>query len=320
MADTKGLANSTDDPKAARAKLKADKKEYQKKLKEQRKEQKEKAQEFADRTAEINGDNAGGFATIVITLLIILIWLAIMALLIKLDVGGFGSDILAPVLKDVPYINLILPDSARQKEETVATTDDSLVDSSEDGSESGIENLEEANAYIRKLEKALQEEMEQNSSYAATIEKLETEVARLEPFEKQQKEFYEERAAFYASVVYGDYAPDASAYASYYEMIDPDNAAKLYQEVKKSQMDNEAISAFASTYSEMKAKQSAGIFDEMVSENQIQLVARILAQMSNEKRGDILAAMDKENAAKLTQLLEPSALEKESTQVTGNNK
>ena len=306
-----------EDPKAAKAKLKADKKEYQKKLKEQRKEAKEKAQEFADRTAEINGDNAGGFATIVITFLIILIWLAIMALLIKLDVGGFGSDILAPILKDVPYVNLILPDTAQN-----GNIDEAQVDysSAESSGGTSINSLDEANAYIRKLENMLQAEMEQNSSYASTIDKLNAEVTRLEPFEKQQKEFYEERASFYASVVYGDYAPDAAAYASYYAMIDPDTAAKIYEQVMKSELDDEAIKAFATTYSGMKAKQAAQIFDEMIEENQIQLVCRILAQMTIENRGDILAQMEKPNAAKCTQLLEPSALEKESTQVTGEKK
>jgi len=39
--------------------------------------------------------------------------------------------------------------------------------------------------------------------------------------------------------------------------------------------------------------------------------------MSVENRGDILAAMEKENSAKLTQLLEPNALEQKSTKVTG---
>ena len=37
----------------------------------------------------------------VIVLVIILIWLAVFAFLIKLDVGGIGSNILYPVLKDV---------------------------------------------------------------------------------------------------------------------------------------------------------------------------------------------------------------------------
>ncbi|WP_051525899.1 hypothetical protein [Butyrivibrio proteoclasticus] len=308
------MADQIEDPKAAKAKLKADKKEYQKQLKAQRKEAKEKAQEFADRTAEINGDNAGGFATIVITFLIILIWLAIMALLIKLDVGGFGSDILAPIIGDIPGLNLILPDNATKQSEQPTDI------SSAESSNSSLNSMEEANAYIKRLEQALQEEMTKNSSYASSIEKLEAEVARLEPFERQQKEFYEERASFYASVVYGDYAPDAAAYASYYAMIDPETAERLYQEVVQGELDDEAIKAFATTYSGMKAKQAAQIFDEMINENQIQLVARILAQMTIENRGDVLAQMEKPNAAKLTQLLEPSALEKESTQVTGEKK
>ncbi len=306
-----------EDPKAVKAKLKADKKEYQKQLKEQRKSQKEKQQEFADRQAELYGDNAGGLATIVITFLIILIWIAIMAVLIKLDVGGFGSDILAPIIKDVPYLNLILPDKVlKDLENEPVVTDASTAESSAEG----IDSLEAANAYIKRLEEALQSEMEQNSAYASQIEKLEAEVKRLEPFEQQQKDFYEERANFYSSVVYGDYAPDASAYASYYEMIDPDTAAKIYEKIVAEQLEDEAISAFVTTYSGMKAKTAAKVFDEMVDENQISLVSRILAQMTIENRSDILAAMDKANAAKLTQMLEPSALEKESTQVTGNNK
>lgn len=317
MADT-SLLNGPENPKAAKAKLKADKKEYAKKLKEQRKAQKEQEREFADRSAEINGDNAGGLATLVITFLIILIWLAIMALLVKLDVGGFGSDILAPLIKDVPYLNLILPDGSVQKETetTPVVVDGTMVT---DGTEEGasLSTMEDALAYIKRLEKALQSEMEQNSALTAENEKLKAEVARLEPFEQQQKSFYEEKAKFYEEIVYGENAPDAEQYQAYYEMIDPDNAAEIYKKIIQGQADDAAIKAFATTYSGMKAKSAAKIFDEMVKENQIALVAKILAQMSVETRGDILAAMEEGNAAKLTQLLEPTSLENKSTKVTG---
>ncbi len=317
MADT-NLLNSPDDPKAARAKLKADKKEYKKSLKEQRKAQKEKEKEFADRTAEINGDNAGGFATIVITFLIILIWLAIMALLVKLDVGGFGSDILAPIIKDVPYLNLILPEGSVDHDQSGQATIPVTTEEGAEGASTGaISTMEDALAYITRLEKALQSEMEQNSAYAQEIAKLQAEVARLEPFEKQQKEFYEEKAKFYEEIVYGNNSPDPEAFAAYYEQIDPDSAAAIYEKIKQQGVDDAAIKAFATTYSGMKAKSAAKIFDEMVAENQIQLVAKILAQMSIENRGDILAAMEQANAAKLTQLLEPTALEQKSTKVTG---
>ena len=317
MADVNMGMAPFEDPKAARAKLKADKKEYRKHLKEMRKEQRDKEREFADRSAELAGDDAGGFATFIITVLIIIIWLAIMGLLIKLNVGNFGSDILAPLIKDVPYINLILPDEKVSYADAETAPVEEIEGTAEDGSSESIQTLEQAYAYIKRLEQALQSEMEQNSEYSSKIEKLEAEVARLEPFERQQKEFYEQRKQFYEEVVHGENAPSAEEYAKWYESIDPDNAEKIYKEVKQGDLDEAAIKAFATTYSGMKAKQAAKIFDEMVAENQIELVARILAQMSVENRGDILAQMQEPNAAKLTQLLEPNALEKKSTKVTG---
>ena len=38
-------------------------------------------------------------------------------MLVKMDVGGFGSNVLTPILKDVPVINKILP-----SESTTETT------------------------------------------------------------------------------------------------------------------------------------------------------------------------------------------------------
>ena len=315
------LLNTPEDPKAARAKLKADRKEYKKTLKEQRKAQKEKEREFADRTAEINGDNAGGLATLVITFLIILIWLAIMALLVKLDVGGFGSDILAPIIRDVPYLNLILPEGSVKS--NTESSDTQLADGTNaataDGSqEGGITTLEDAQAYNKKIEKMLQEEMEKNATLTAENEKLNIEVERLEPFEKQQKDFYAEKEKFYEEIVYGDNSPDPEAFRQYYEMIDPENAEKIYKQIIQADAEDAAIKEYATTYSGMKAKSAAKIFDEMVAENQIGLVSKILAQMSVENRGDILAAMQEANAAKLTQLLEPTAMEGKSQKIPGN--
>ena len=52
-----------------------------------------------------------------VTLLIIIVWLAIIGLMIKLDVGGFGSTVLRPIIKDVPYLNLILPEEETELED-----------------------------------------------------------------------------------------------------------------------------------------------------------------------------------------------------------
>ena len=89
-------------------------KEAKKAAKKAEKEAK-KAAKKADKENKSDSDDeesgGGKISTILLTLLIIIVWLAILCVLIKLDVGGFGSTILKPILKDVPYVNLILPET-----------------------------------------------------------------------------------------------------------------------------------------------------------------------------------------------------------------
>ena len=73
---------------------------------------KERERDLADRESDLDV-SGGGVASFLLTILIIAMWLVIMGLLIRLDVGGFGSTVLAPILKDVPYLNMILPESAQ---------------------------------------------------------------------------------------------------------------------------------------------------------------------------------------------------------------
>ena len=58
---------------------------------------------------EENESGGSKLVTALIAIVIILIWLAVFAFLIKMDVGGIGSKVLYPVLKDVPVVNKILP-------------------------------------------------------------------------------------------------------------------------------------------------------------------------------------------------------------------
>ena len=102
--------------------------------------------------------------------------------------------------------------------------------------------------------------------------------------------------------------------------VTAENLVKMNKEMSTLDPVDEAIEEYAKTYSGMKAKAAAAIFDEMVeNQDQAELVAKILAKMSSENRGDILAAMAEDNAARVTRLLEPSSLQSESTEVTGTN-
>ena len=84
-----------------------DKKQLKAAKKLEKKKRKQKNPDDLDGDEETVG---GKILVFFVTIIIILIWLAIFAMLIKLDVGGFGSGVLAPVIKDVPYLNKILPD------------------------------------------------------------------------------------------------------------------------------------------------------------------------------------------------------------------
>ena len=298
-----------DNPETAKAQLKEEKKRLKEEKKQQKKDAKRREREIADKEAEVGGDDSGGFATFLIFILIIFMWLIIMALLVKLDVGGFGSTVLSPILKNIPYINRILPDT---KTENAGTAQSG-------GAVSGNSAQNKIDtAYVQKLELQLQEAQSKNSSYESSVSQLQAEVERLKPFEDEQSKLETERKQFYQDIVYNNNAPDAAAYASYYAMIEPDVAASIYQGVIASQQNDAEVTKYAATYSAMKPKQAAAIFNKM---NDLTLAARILNQMSSDDRGAILGAMDATVADEVTKLMEPAGLpELSNSSSTGSGK
>lgn len=223
------------------------------------------------------------------TVAIIAIWLGILALIVRLDVGGFGSTVLHPLLKDVPYVNRILPEV---KEE------------SDNDPDHPYTTLEEALAQIRKLEKELETALQSDKDGQAKIEDLRAQVRKLKKYRENEAEFEQLRQDFYEEVVFSDDAPDIAEYKKFYERIAPDNAEVLYKEVVEQLEYDEDVDQYVKTYSAMKPKEAASIFDTMT--DNLSLVRRILEKMSSENRANILAAMNEDTAAKLTEMLEPS--------------
>ena len=289
-----------DDEKAELSRLKQEKKnlkDEQKKAKAeqkaQKKEAKKKAKELADEEARITEDEGGGFTVVVTTLIIVVVWIAIICALIKLDVGGFGSGVLAPVLKNVPVVNLILPDS----------TTTSNVEDGEDVDVSGYKSLKEAVKEIQKLQTELQTVEANSASKDEQISALQEEVKRLQTFEDKQVEFERIKNEFYNEVVYADNGPGADEYIKYYESMDPATAEALYKQVVNEEITSKEIELYAQAYSEMKPKQAAAIFESMT--DNLELAAKILWQMEPDARGKILGVMNSEVAARLTKIMEP---------------
>lgn len=275
-----------------------DKKAAKKAEKARRKEEK-RNRKLAKKEAKKNGtadefeeESGGGKAAVVfVTLMIIVIWIAILAVLIHFDVGGFGSTVMQPILKDVPYVNKILP---KTEEEETKTKEDSKYP---------YKTVDEAVAYIKELEKELADAKESNSENDAYVADLEAQAAQWKEYKDNEQKFEEEKAKFYKEVVFSDQAPDINEYKEYYESIDPQNAENLYKQVIEQQEKDDDMSDYVKAYSQMKPKQAAAIFDTMT--DNLELVAKILSAMKADARGDILGNMKTDTAAKVTKLMEP---------------
>ena len=286
------MANS-DSHAAEKKRLKSERAKLKKEEAKQKKDIKKRAKEIAKQEARLSDEEeTGGFSAFLLTLIIVFIWVAILCVVIKLDVGGFGSDVLAPILKDVPVVNKILPDG------TVTEVED-------EGAYGGYNNIEEAVNQIQVLKAELESYKSNSTSDSVKIAELEAEIARLKTFEANQVEFQRIKTEFYEEVVYAENGPGVDEYQKYYEAMDPTTAEYLYKQVALQLEESKEIREYAQTYSEMDAKDAAKIFEAMTED--LKLVSRILSVMNAEARGDILAEMDPAIAAKLTKIMDPES-------------
>ena len=278
---------------AEKKRLKAEKSKLKKEESRQKKDIRKRAKEIAKQEARLSDEEeTGGFSAFLLTLIIVFIWVAILCVVIKLDVGGFGSDVLAPVLKDVPVINKILPEG------TVTEVEDG-------GAYGGYNSIEEAVNQIQVLKAELESYKSNSTSDGAKIAELEAEIERLKTFEANQVEFQRIKTEFYEEVVYAENGPGAEEYRKYYEEMDPTTAEYLYKQVTLQLQESKEVEEYAQTYSEMDAGDAAKIFEAMADD--LKLVSRILSVMNSEARGEILAEMDPSIAAKLTKIMDPES-------------
>jgi flagellar motility protein MotE (MotC chaperone) len=222
--------------------------------------------------------------TVLISLLIVIIWLAVFGILIKLDVGGFGSGVLRPILKDVPLINQVLPDVS---EDVIAE---------ENNYE--YKSLSEAVARIKELEATIDDMSKNSTANSESTADLQAEIDRLKVFEDNQKAFEERVAEFDKNVVFSEAAPDIEEYKKYYEEIDPANAENIYRQVIEQLQYSDAIKEKADIYRSMDPEAAAQILETMTAD--VESVAQILLSMKPKESAAILAEMDSVVAAKIT--------------------
>ena len=227
--------------------------------------------------------------TLLFLLLFLVVWVAIFALLIKLDVGGFGSGVMKPIFEDVPIIKEILPE-----------------DNSVGSNDSQYKSLADAITYIKELEVELQKANDTIKTDNELIAELKSEVERLKIFEQNQEAFEKLKEKFYDEVVFGTEALDYNYYKVFYESINPDYAEILYKQVLEKYMYDEKYRELANAYTEMKPKKAAAALYEMTGN--LEVVVSILQNMDTDSRAAILDALSDIDAVfcgKITVMLVP---------------
>ena len=224
--------------------------------------------------------------TAIITILIIVVWLAIFALLVKMDVGGMGTA-LRPLIKDVPVLNLILPE----------VSDDVLIEEQN----YPYRNISEAVEVIKSLEKQVEALEDENGDYARKILELQAEVARLKTFEEEQEAFEERVRRFDINVVYNSQAPDISEYRTYYEEINPETAAEIYRQVVEQLEYEESIQEKANLLKTMKPSNAAAMLEEMTAD--IEYTCKLLLCLKTDEAAAIMDKMDTLFAARVLQTM-----------------
>lgn len=249
-----------------------------------------------DKIQDLDKEERGGggkILTVLIIFLIVLIWLAILALLIKFDVGGLGSEVLRPVLKDIPVINRILPDVSEEQEAYENAYP--------------YKNLAEAVEYIKELEKLVDKYREENSDYAARQAEMQKELDSLRHYEEEQDAFAKLREEFDKEVVFNEKAPSTDEYLKWYAAMYPNNAAKIYEQLLEKQMIEDKIQKQADDLALMDPGAAADVLSEMSSD--IDLVCRLLDCMKKSIRSAIMEEMDPLYAARIVNRMVELGLE-----------
>lgn len=285
--------NQGNDVSVEKKKIVEERKALKREQKAQKKEAKRRAKELAKKEDELEEEEeSNGLMTFLVTVVIVLLWLAVICIVIKLDIGGFGSNILTPILKDVPVINRILPGV-------------SLTETTHPEQYGGYSSLKEAVDQIKALEIELDRIKMSSDAKDEEIATLKAEVLRLQEFEQKQVDFQRIRTEFYEEVVYAEKGPGAEEFRKYYEQMDPATAEYIYKQVIIQLEESKEVKDYADAYSQMKPKKAAGIFEQMT--DNLDLVAKILNAMTADQRGAILAEMDPTIAAKITKLMDPNS-------------
>ena len=115
-------------------------------------------------------------------------------------------------------------------------------------------------------------------------------------------EYRESRRQFDEMIALGD----PNAFATFYEGVEPENAARLFAQIRASQQVDREFRRYAATYHNMSTDAQAEVFSILLTQNPGLLIS-ILETFNNVQRAEVFNEMEASDVAVITMLMEPDA-------------
>jgi flagellar motility protein MotE (MotC chaperone) len=264
--------------------------------------------DVGDLSAEEENEGKVGILFYILTFLaaiviMIVVPLAVFYLAISYNVKGV-RDTYKDDIKDIPILKYALGEIEKPTDPTKLTKEElekyytdflDEIDLLEKSIKEKDKEIDELNKKIKELEKA----NEEIDTLKSKNKELEAEIKSVkEEYDKKKEELLKEKKEVDNLIATGD----KEGFKEYFEKVDSENAEKIYESLKKEDVKDEEARNFALTYEEMDPEAVAGIFETLGNEK-ITLVTDILSYMEKDKTGEILAALDQQFAADITEKL-----------------
>jgi hypothetical protein len=231
---------------------------------------------------DIKAPKKGMLGLIVLLALVILILIFIA--LTAFNAFGLRDNMLYPLLRNVPVIGNMIPDPIYGEAEGVdiAVTVAEL----------------EAETYTLAAENASLEAQLENLT--GTIEQLERENARLAEFEALHEERTAQREAFDRDLA----MENPEAFMNFFETTHPGLAEELFISITQEQFDEERWRNYLASWINMNPLQVANVIESMLTTD-MRLIVRVMLELPEPFRGNILNSLAPDSAAAVLRQMEP---------------
>lgn len=212
--------------------------------KEKIKELAKKKREMQEELDELKGNTAKGKAVCVLVFLVLTgLLMGIFVGMVKLDIGGIASDVLSPIIADVPVLRTILPVEMQKKNASELAAEQKQQEAEAAAEEAAAEAAAaEAEAAAEEAQQAAAEEAEAEAEQAAEEAAAEAEAAAEEAAAEEEKALQD--------------------YVDTYSAMSPKDAASVFDSMMPDQVD-----LIVGILENLTPNQRAAILSKMSVEN-----------------------------------------------------